>query len=261
MIQIDFQEPQDDTWKNWRIRCQEKQTELIATVQRGEKPRIDDRLYKEQKSIYISKDGPFANKCAYCETSLHAQHGDLDHFRPKADLRNEDGSPVMIEEDGRQTLHQGYYWLAYDWRNLLPACQKCNQPSKDRGGKRSYFPIEGDRAFSPSHELEAEKPLLIHPVLEDPAEHLAVDIDSGQIISLTKRGKACIRIFGLDNDILQGERLEAIRKTRVAYQQAKSQSKRHFSRVVKQLMSSREEYALACRTQVKTKLKELLQNP
>jgi hypothetical protein len=74
----------------------------------------------------------FAAKCAYCESSFDAvAWGDVEHYRPKRGVSGED--------------HRGYYWLAYNERNLLPSCQLCNQGK----GKRNQFPIAGVRARQP----------------------------------------------------------------------------------------------------------------
>ena len=52
-------------------------------------------------------------KCAYCEGNF--QHSEaaleIDHYRPKSKVTGTD--------------HVGYYWLAYEWSNLLPACKTC----------------------------------------------------------------------------------------------------------------------------------------
>ena len=53
-------------------------------------------------------------KCAYCETKyLKNSDNWLEHYRPKSQ----------------------YYWLAYEWSNLIPTCTKCNRI------KKAKFPI------------------------------------------------------------------------------------------------------------------------
>ena len=57
----------------------------------------------------------------------------IDHFRPKGG----------VEEDPN---HEGYWWLAFNWRNFRFACQWCNQRRNDRvnntsGGKGEHFPL------------------------------------------------------------------------------------------------------------------------
>lgn len=120
----------------------------------------------------------FGGKCAYCE-SFHSASSptDVEHYRPKGGVEGEAG-------------HRGYWWLAADWRNLLPSCALCNrrnglriaQPGMAGAdvaaskpvtvGKGNLFPIRGRRATGPRGDCEAEDPLLIDPTRRDPAAHL-----------------------------------------------------------------------------------------
>ena len=202
MIKIEFDEPTSTTWVNWRQECAAATRQRIAAVQRGESPPVTD-LYKNQKPAYMSLSGPFHGKCAYCESFIAADKpGDLDHFRPKGKVTNSDHQSIMIQdEQGHEMPHPGYYWLAYDWRNLLPSCEDCNRPSRQKTGgqligKWDQFPVKGFRATNPGEEAQ-EEPLLIHPVLQDPEQHLSVD-DTGIFAAKTPEGKTCIDIFGLN---------------------------------------------------------------
>ncbi len=138
------------------------------------------------------------------------QHGDMEHFRPKGKVTDLSDQSIRIQDDdGHEKEHPGYYWLAYDWENLLPSCQLCNQPSKDldsatgqtvKLGKRSRFPLTSGSRYTwhPDHDLSAESPVFINPVQEDPAEHLEVDLETGLMSSKTARGRVCIDVFGLN---------------------------------------------------------------
>lgn len=109
---------------------------------------FDSGLWSELKNYLL--DNVFDGKCAYCETNVlqARQYGDADHFRPKGavtfrerpereskrvEARTEDHSGPA----GRVVSHPGYFWLAYNWKNLLPACEKCNSGR----GKQDQFPI------------------------------------------------------------------------------------------------------------------------
>lgn len=127
------------------------------------------------------------NKCAYCETHLHnGMYGNIETFRPKSGARgfNNEYAP----------LH--YWWLAYDWDNLIISCEICDQKYK-----RDYFPLEDEslraKIGAKGEELEAEKPLLINPTLDQPQEHFQFE-NSGEVKALTARGKATIDILGLN---------------------------------------------------------------
>lgn len=215
-------------WKRWLSDCSKAAKELVQQVARGEKPAIGD-LYK-RKSIkdeyFFSPGPPFHGKCAYCEAPIRDyQHGDVEHFRPKAGVTEENGQPVyLLDEDGRVKIdadgepvkHPGYYWLAYDWTNLVPSCTKCNQDEVRQGrriGKHTRFPVQGRHAQRPD-EVAGEKPLLINPLSEqdedDPKNHLVVDTKTGVMAHRTPRGEACMDIFGLNvRDQLVDDRRKA----------------------------------------------------
>lgn len=123
------------------------------------------------KSHTIDALNKFYNyKCAYCE-SIEAL--DVEHYRPKGKITNIDNSVIS---------NTGYYWLAYEWSNLIPACNKCNR----EGGKNSKFPYQNNgntRVQNPSLDnqgkLELSKclisnqdfinelPLLLNPETEN----------------------------------------------------------------------------------------------
>ena len=204
MIKIDFSEPTDAEWKEWRVRCNDATAELITTVATGGKPVISSVLYKEQKVVYMAFDGPFHGKCAYCESLIAAdQPGDVEHYRPKGrvTVNNSSANSVTFVEAGVTKPHPGYYWLAYDWQNLLPSCIDCNRPNENKlpgvhMGKRNYFPVKAYRAVHPGDEIK-EEPLLINPVSQEPSAHLKID-DTGLFEALTAEGQECIDVFCLN---------------------------------------------------------------
>lgn len=226
MIFIEFNPPDDDEWRGWLAKCEGEQdlhdraTEAWLSkwareprpldraaekARRAEKPKVKGEVYKGRKEqVFMLREGPFRGKCAYCEISIYeGQHGDIEHFRPKGAVIDPGGDPVKVLIDGSEEEHPGYYWLAYDWTNMLPSCQLCNQPNTQRSGglpvgKRDYFPLEpgSPRAAAPGEEAH-ERPLLINPTLEDPADHLKVD-KSGVLAARTPRGQACIDVLGLN---------------------------------------------------------------
>jgi len=139
----------------------------------------------------------FHGKCAYCETPLVASFGDIDHFRPKHDAASLRGD--------RYQHH--YAWLAYEWDNLLIACQACNRPMRTgshRHGKGALFPVDGSRArllASVDECRKTEKALLIDPCFDDPNEHLIFD-EMGTCSSLTEKGLVSIEVFNLNRESL-----------------------------------------------------------
>ncbi|GAB3791854.1 hypothetical protein GCM10028819_00990 [Spirosoma humi] len=140
-------------------------------------------------------------KCGYCET--HESAGAslrVDHFRPKAGVKDVPN-------------HEGYYWLAYEWSNLILSCEKCN------GRKLHSFPLqnEANRVSKPDLDskgfptndccradksiLLAEHPLLLNPELDDPDKHL-IFRPNGTVDSKTERGKKSIELYFLERDEL-----------------------------------------------------------
>ncbi|HEV7744196.1 MAG TPA: hypothetical protein VGO56_04290 [Pyrinomonadaceae bacterium] len=217
MVKIEFAEPSTEDWQKWKLRCQKATLDFCDARTIGDCPTFDEALYKAMWKVYLSPDGPFHGKCAYCESAIDAdQPGDIDHFRPKGEVRDLEGAVVSVgDEHGNFTSHPGYYWLAYDWRNLLPACADCNRPSKKktkgtRVGKGSRFPVANEYAVSAGAE-DHEQPLLINPADpdEEPSLHMEFD-DLGILFAKSERGAVCERVFGLNmREALVRKRKEA----------------------------------------------------
>lgn len=134
----------------------------------------------------------YLHKCAYCERHCKAE---IEHYRPKA----------KVTEDEN---HPGYYWLCYEWSNLLPSCHECN----GSGGKMNQFPVKGTRVTAPplqvgglldtsqtlvhSSPLIDEQPYLLHPEIDNPSDFLCVEIDP------KREG---IKLYGTDGQNDRGE--------------------------------------------------------
>jgi len=97
------------------------------------------------------------DKCWYTESKNPGSDDDIDHFRPKG----------RLVDDER---HGGYYWLAFDWQNFRLSCHHANRPRINpeagyRGGKADYFPLVNPeaRAYSKLDDLDKEEPALLDP--------------------------------------------------------------------------------------------------
>ena len=102
-------------------------------------------------------------KCCFCESKFkHISDGDVEHFRPKAEY-----------SQGRETnyplIRPGYFWLAYDWDNLLVSCEICN-----RRKKGNYFPLKNPirRFVDHTSNIDLEEPWFINPSIIDPIYHI-----------------------------------------------------------------------------------------
>ena len=216
MIKIEFNEPDTQEWKKWRDRCKVATDDLISEFDWQQRRAFNANLYKGQRDeVYIDETNapPFHGKCAYCEQVITGdQRGDIEHYRPKGKVTDAEDKQVHVKVDGQDRAHPGYYWLAYEWRNLLPACIRCNQLSKSRDGKGigkgCRFPAEGDHAYAPGDEV-LEEPLLLHPCIDDPEEHLELD-PTGLLFWRTDRGRVTVEMLGLNERNLPESRKREI---------------------------------------------------
>src|SRR5258705_11060485 len=152
---------------DWKQTWGEEWSELVADARISKKKLIDDfdkdkeiaidsALYKRFMKFLIKL---FQGKCAYCESKIVVnQPGDVEHFRPKGRVVDENFRPIKIRHKKKGEMnHPGYYWLAYEWNNLFPSCIVCNRFRKsgpsaepvvnraDAGaGKADPFPLEDE---------------------------------------------------------------------------------------------------------------------
>jgi uncharacterized protein (TIGR02646 family) len=215
MIQVNFTPPAGDRrWDKWLQDTALETRRLNIKVRHNERYGFKSSLYKRMRQTIFDA---FYGKCAYCEAKfILTETGDVEHFRPKGSLTDEHDQRVLLSSRGKIIgPHPGYYWLAYDWRNLLPSCTKCNRPGRTRDGhlvgKGTRFPVLKNSAFKPGHarrpsEIKKERPAFIHPGQEDPQAHMRFDALSGQLIPKTKRGQLSINLLDLNREGLCEER-------------------------------------------------------
>jgi len=117
-------------------------------------------------------------------------------------------NPAVDEHDHRVD-HPGYYWLAYEWSNLLPSCSRCNRLTKTNDGRRvgkgERFPVMGQRAIAPGEEAN-EQPLFLHPCIDDPEQHFGLEPETGVLFGKTPRGRACVELLDLNREGMLEER-------------------------------------------------------
>lgn len=157
-------------------------------------PEFDSEKWRDLKRHLFEL---FDGKCAYCEQRVTTvDYGDVEHYRPKR----------RVEEE---PTHPGYYWLAYDAHNFLPACVLCNRGR----GKANHFPVrDGTRATTPAG-LAGEEPLLYHPYEHDATTHFEI-LRTGQIKGRTDVGRTSVEIYGLRRDGLREDRRSAMEAVR-----------------------------------------------
>jgi uncharacterized protein (TIGR02646 family) len=155
-------------------------------VQAARKKAISDGLDKSNRKK-IWRDlapnlGKLQNgKCWYSESKNSGSDKDIDHFRPKN----------RVDEDPE---HDGYWWLAFDWRNYRYSCQWGNQRRNDTanntdGGKWDHFPIcpSSYRAQNEGDNLDLEEAELLDPA--DPEDwKLLTFLPNGQAAPAKPQG-------------------------------------------------------------------------
>ncbi|QKZ11110.1 hypothetical protein [Spirosoma sp. KUDC1026] len=185
----------------------EKSTNVPAVLTDDGIPATDEnkRLYEANPALYDNGTAKFDiqstiygdatvkaqlideqhGKCCFCEADFTANgYGDVEHFRPKAGYTEKRTSKLM---------RPGYYWLAYDWGNLFFSCQICNQRFK-----KNYFPLEDEtlRARNHTADYQNEAPILLHPSVDEPEEHIT--FNRHVPTAKTNRGNVSITGFGID---------------------------------------------------------------
>ena len=227
MIQVKFAPPKDKqqraAWNQWISAADAAAQQLLADHQAGKPVKVNDKLYKAQRDVIWAG---YQFKCAYCEARfILTQTGDVEHFRPKKGVRDERNQKVTRVQNGKPQAHSGYFWLAYHWRNLLPSCSRCNRLDRSTGvtvGKGERFPVlKNTYGWGPGEE-KRERPLFIHPALEDPAKHLAFDKDTGLLFAKqgSQRGQPCIDLLGLNRSGLPKRRRDIYRDVILALREA-----------------------------------------
>lgn len=189
----------------------------ILTVEGSEQTQKDNAAYDLQPSDYYSGSKKFEfkshiynaksvknallkaqyKKCCYCESKFFsASYGAVEHFRPKGAVK---------QKQGQSQKYPGYYWLAYDWDNLLVSCERCNSSHKG-----NLFPlnVQTKRARSHHDGIKSEHPLFLNPAREDPRRHIRFRGEAAR--SITKRGRETILGMGLRRPDLEEARLERL---------------------------------------------------
>lgn len=211
MIHISTTGPQGPEYEEWHEKVTRDLAEHLEEWRREGKVTLKPARWKELKEIFLAK--AFHHKCAYCEGKYCSGHHDhVEHYRPKSEV---------TEDRKKLDGHPGYWWLAYEWTNLLLCCAKCNSDHSysdehrnkvTHPGKKCEFRVKGQRLCSPPSEISCttdmncEEPLLLNPYFDESEEHISFD-EHGFAVPLTERGKETITVCDLNRPELIEERL------------------------------------------------------
>ncbi len=138
-------------------------------------------------------------KCAYCER-VNTGHGDVEHILPKKEVHvlDEHGkeNPATGRARGRTSIDvvwPGYWWRAWTWENYCLACEQCNQ-----GWKKNFIDIAPPHTpVDPPREERAEQVFFVHPIDDDPHDHMEVARD-GFLVGRDRKGASTIDTVGLN---------------------------------------------------------------
>jgi uncharacterized protein (TIGR02646 family) len=187
--------------------CQEKIRELL----KGSTGHKFNNYYYAHETVRENLNSIYHDKCAYCESDTRATaEFRIDHYRPKSE----------VKEDSK---HPGYYWLAYEWSNLVPACEKCNNaksssfPIYPENGKRVMEPVFDHKrnldCLATSMIYRNEKPLILHPEIDEPEKHI-IFLPNGSVKAITDRGEWTIKLCKLNREGLVLKRKKIIENFR-----------------------------------------------
>lgn len=183
----------------------------LVDEEKGFPPHWEDLRYK---ALFRAAQ---EEKCGYCETVLQ-EVGAIDHFFPKGAIRALSEDPAewgkeltgLTNVRGRKEIpvcEQGYYWLAYSWKNYVFCCERCNS-----AWKKAFFPVHRSPRALPPHPSQPDTTPLLNPFDDEaPWRHFDHD-DIGQVRHAVDddRGYESIRTYGLDRDSLRRARTRLV---------------------------------------------------
>lgn len=173
----------------------------------GQKIEFDPRVYgssEVKQALLKAQHG----KCAYCETRVVRDYGQVEHYRPKAGWK---------QKRGDKPVTPGYFWLAFEWTNLCVSCAMCN----DAGHKGNLFPLSKSdaRATPQDPDHASERPLLLDAFTDHPEQHIGWEGYLPVPIRECPRAKATIQAFRLDEDeALVDERRQILKLLRKVFE-------------------------------------------
>lgn len=203
-INIENENPPED----WCRRAEELTRQLMELDSEEERKRLikNNRIWSD-RNFKNWLQNLSHNKCWYSEASAIYSTYDVDHFRPKFRAKQCDG-----------TEREGYWWLAFDWKNYRISGDIGNRTHSDEEseirGKSDYFPLkEGCSPATPSSDLCDEIIYLLDPTNPVDPSLLTFDETGYPQPAVTdkdafefKRAKVTIKLLHLDFRPLVDER-------------------------------------------------------
>lgn len=146
----------------------------------------------------------FYNKCWYTEVKLTGQDAPIDHFRPKAEVKQ------FEKYNYNKNLSEcGYHWLKNEPLNYRVCCIYANRKT-GQGGKGCFFPLADESPFLTEHGNEKEIPLLLDPC--NPEDITLISFMGNQVVASSNsdfdktRVKVTEAIFNMVDPYIKVER-------------------------------------------------------
>ena len=202
-INIDSKRPPDE----WCEKAEEITEQLKKLESHDERKKLiknNQKIWKELKEWLLDLS---YGKCWYSEAKDYVSDYHVDHFRPKNSAKELDG-----------TARDGYWWLAFDWRNYRIAGSICNSlhcsADGDTRGKSDFFPLKEGSPVADNSAFNLEDEIIYFLDPTDPNDPLLLTFDeSGYSRPAAfegtwqyERAKESIRLFHLDHVPLVDER-------------------------------------------------------
>jgi hypothetical protein len=126
----------------------------------------------------------FGDKCWYTEGQRVGTTNDVDHFRPKNAVKNENGQLVSRVNAANEPEHASYWWLAYEALNYRYSCIFSNRANGE-GGKQEFFPLDDEttRAWTPTCDYLLEDKTFLDPCDINDVQLIVFDAAEGKATS------------------------------------------------------------------------------
>ncbi len=225
-----------DRWTEELCAARRQHYQALSEPEVGRKPKYPRAKTSRyaHREVKSGLEEMFGAKCAYCESRVKAvsyQH--VEHFRPQS----------------------VYPLLAYEWTNLLLACERCNSAYK-----RQQFPLidgsqpQADRA-DPCSRSDRDDPALIDPCRDDPAAFF--DFEGAILVCLDPRAETTRDVCGLNREDLKDERKRkllavdiAIKAFQLADRKGSTEDREAFRRYLKKQLLPSESYVAMTRARL-----------
>lgn len=155
-----------EPYKKWKEDAAKFTQELFDAGTEEKRKRVIENHESLWKRTKFKKwiVGFFHKKCWYTESKEKVSAYHVDHFRPKG----------RVTDNG--VSYEGYWWLAFDWKNYRIAGQLINVKKKDS------FPINGTfRASTDDKRIEIEDAQLIDPLDQEDVALISFN-ESGEVV-------------------------------------------------------------------------------